>query len=80
MLPGPGSVSSEVGDLLFDWLRFACAADTLSNDTSRRLYDRYGPDGMKQHAGKHRIASLLFCAAGTACSNIATSSSQKFTC
>ncbi|GAB4816886.1 hypothetical protein N2152v2_003932 [Parachlorella kessleri] len=42
----------------------AHAYDTLSNDTSRRLYDRYGPDGMKQHAGKHRIASLLFCASG----------------
>ena len=37
----------------------ACAADTLSNDTSRRLYDRYGPEGMKQHAGKPTVGLVL---------------------
>ena len=36
----------------------ACAADTLSDDIARRLYDRYGPEGMKRHAGKP-IAGLM---------------------
>lgn len=27
------------------------AADVLSNETSRSLYDRFGPEGMRQQAG-----------------------------
>ena len=30
---------------------YVWAADVLSNETSRSLYDRFGPEGMKQQAG-----------------------------
>lgn len=32
-------------------LSLMCHADTLSDSTSRQLYDEYGPEGMQRHQG-----------------------------